>query len=286
MAELATVKKLEKAALLTKLDLFRLAKKESIHIGGDLSCCEIMTAIWTYAMHYDTNNPRWEGRDRFILSKGHAAAVTTFSQVRIGCYSADEVIDEYATDFGRFSMHSCNLRNPYVDVSTGSLGMGLQVASGIAAGLRLKGNNTSRIFTVMGDGECGEGSVYEAARFAANRKLGNIVAFIDCNGMTFDGFTEELAPLGDLRKIFEDFGWNALELEDGHDMNAIADIIDSLPAADSDKPTIVVCHTVKGHGVSFMERAVKWHAGSLSEEDYEKCVDEVKKAYIEKWGEE
>lgn len=285
LADRETVKRLERAALQTKLDLFRLCNQTLIHIGGDLSCCEIMTVVWQYLMRYDVQDPRWEGRDRFILSKGHAAAVTSFSQAAIGCYDKADIYKEYGADFGRFAMHSCNLRNPYVDVSTGSLGMGLQVATGLAAGLRLKGNHTSRIYTVMGDGECAEGSVYEAAELAAAQKMGNIVAFIDRNGMTLDGYTKDLMPLRDLRAKFEAFGWNAYDVKDGNSIEDLLDACEKIPAADSDKPTVFICHTVKGHGVSFMANTVAWHAGSISDELHAQCIEEVTNAYKEKWGE-
>ena len=128
MAEKALVHRMEQAALTTKIRLLDLAHQTLIHIGGDLSVCDMMTAIWQYAIHYDVKNPHWEGRDRFVLSKGHAAAVTSFSQAAIGCYDVGDIYKEYATNFGRFGMHSCNLANPYVDVSTGSLGHGFPVA--------------------------------------------------------------------------------------------------------------------------------------------------------------
>ena len=156
MAEKALVHRMEQAALTTKIRLLDLAHQTLIHIGGDLSVCDMMTAIWQYAMHYDVKDPHWEGRDRFVLSKGHAAAVTSFSQAAIGCYDVGDIYKEYATNFGRFGMHSCNLANPYVDVSTGSLGHGFPVASGMATALKRKGSS-SRVYTVVGDGECGEG---------------------------------------------------------------------------------------------------------------------------------
>ena len=137
MAEQELVRRLEKAALETKLRLLDLCHQTLIHIGGDLSVCDMMTAIWQYAMRYDVKDPHWEGRDRFVLSKGHAAAVTSFSQAAIGCYDVEDIYKEYATDFGRFGMHSCNLANPYVDVSTGSLGHGLPVAGGAKAAAEL-----------------------------------------------------------------------------------------------------------------------------------------------------
>ena len=178
------------------------------------------------------------GRDRFVLSKGHAAAVTSFSQAAIGCYDVGDIYKEYATDFGRFGMHSCNLANPYVDVSTGSLGHGFPVAGGMAAALKRKGSG-SRVFTVVGDGECGEGSIWEAAMFAHQYKLGDLVVFIDRNGMSFDGPTEEFMSLEPFADKWRAFGWNVVTL-DGHDMNAILDAIDALPAPDSDVPTVII----------------------------------------------
>ena len=155
------IKLLEKAALEIRKNLIKLCSIQSIHIGGDLSITDVMTVLWQYQMKYDPENIYDETRDRFILSKGHASAVTSFNQAAIGCFSANDVINEYATDGGRFSMHSCNLVNPYVEVSTGSLGHGFPVACGVAAALRLKKNYKSRVYVIMGDGEQSEGSIWE-----------------------------------------------------------------------------------------------------------------------------
>ena len=282
MADQKVVQKLDRASLETKLRLLDLCHQTLIHIGGDLSVCDMMTAIWQYAIHYDVKNPHWEGRDRFVLSKGHAAAVTSFSQAAIGCYQVEDIYKEHATDFGRFGMHSCNLANPYVDVSTGSLGHGLPVAGGMAVALKRKGSK-SRVYCVVGDGECQEGSIWEAALFARQYKLGNLVVFADRNGLSFDGPTEEYMALEPFADKWKAFGWNVVEI-DGHDMNAIVDAIDALPGADSDQPTIVIGHTVKGHGVSFMENSVTWHAGCVNAEDWKKAKAEVTEAYERKWG--
>lgn len=282
MAEKALVQRMEKAALDTRINLLKLCNQKAIHIGGDMSVCDMMTAIWQYAIHYDVKNPHWEGRDRFILSKGHAAAVTSFSQAAIGCYDVQDIFKEYATDFGRFGMHSCNLANPYVDVSTGSLGHGLPVAGGVAAALKKKGSK-SRIYCVVGDGECGEGSIWEAAMFAHHYKLGNLIVFADRNGMSFDGATEQYMALEPFADKWRAFGWNVVEI-DGHDMNQIIDTIDALPEADNDMPTIVIGKTVKGHGISFMENNPAWHAGMLSDDDLKKAIAELTDAYTRKWG--
>lgn len=284
MAEKDLVQRMEKKSLETKLRLLDLCHQTLIHIGGDLSVCDMMTAIWQYAMRYDVKNPKWAERDRFVLSKGHAAAVTSFSQAAIGCYQMEDIYKEYATDFGRFGMHSCNLANPYVDVSTGSLGHGLPVAGGIAAALKKKGS-PSRVYCVVGDGECQEGSIWEAVMSAHQFKLGNLVVFVDRNGLSFDGPTEEYMALEPFADKWRDFGWNVVEI-DGHDMEKILNAIDALPPVDSDVPTVVIGRTAKGHGVSFMENNPSWHAGSVNEEDWKKAKEELTQAYERKWGAE
>ena len=155
------IKRLEKSALNIRKNLLTLCSQQVIHIGGDLSVADVMTVLWQYKMKYDPKNPKDESRDRFILSKGHAAAVTSFNQAAIGCYRDEDIFQEYASDNGRFAMHSCNLINPHVEASTGSLGHGLPIAGGFAQGLKLKGNKTSRVYVVMGDGEQAEGSIWK-----------------------------------------------------------------------------------------------------------------------------
>ena len=278
MVDTLAVQKLEQASLDIKFELLKLCNKKGIHIGGDFSACDIMTALWQYAINYRVEEPRWEGRDRFVLSKGHAAAVTSFNQAAIGCYTYDEIHQEYATDFGRFGMHSCNLLNVHVEVSTGSLGHGFPISAGIAAALKAKGNKTSRAFTVMGDGEQNEGSIWETAMSAPALKLGNLVAFVDVNGLSFDGVMTEAVDAEPLADKWRAFKWNVLEI-DGHDMTAIVDVIDNLPDPDSDVPTVVVAHTVKGHGVSYMENNAGWHLGQVSGDDYATAVTELQDAF-------
>ncbi len=278
MADKATVERLRAEAKEIRKDLLRLCHQTLIHIGGDLSAADLMTAIWQYAMHYDAANPKWEERDRFVLSKGHASAVTSFEQVRLGCYKKEDVYREYATDFGRFGMHSCNLINPHVEVSSGSLGHGLPVATGIAKALQLRHNTTSRVYVVTGDGELDEGTMWEAFMWAAKEKLGNLVVFCDVNKLQFDGYTNDICPSEPLDKKLEAFNWRVRRIN-GHDMAALVDEIDALPAPDSGIPTVIICDTVKGKGVSFMENQILWHAGMLGDADYEAAVAEVEAAY-------
>ena len=277
------VRDLELSALQIRKNLLKLCTKEVIHIGGDLSIADVMTVLWLYQMKYNPKNPKDETRDRFVLSKGHASAVTSFCQAALGCFSAEDVFNEYAQDGGRFSMHSCNLVNPFVEVSTGSLGHGFPVACGMAAGLKLKGNKTGRVYTVMGDGEQSEGSVWEAAMNAVHYKLGNLVAIVDFNGLEADGTINEVTSLGDIGAKYKAFGWNVIEI-DGNNIEQIKNAFDSLPSVDTDIPTVLVCHTTKGNGVPFMENQVRWHAGKVTQEQYDEAIVLLNKQFTEKWS--
>lgn len=269
---ITSVSGLKIAANNIRKDLLKLCSIQAIHIGGDLSVADVMTVLWQYQMKYDPSDPNAKDRDRFVLSKGHASAVTSFNQAAIGCFAAEDVIKEYATDQGRFSMHSCNLVNPFVEVSTGSLGHGMPVACGMAAALKLHGNKENRVYVVMGDGEQSEGSIWEAAMNAAHQKLGNLVAILDFNRLEADGTIDEVTGLGDIAQKYRDCGWRVREILDGNDIAAIKAEFDALPAADSDVPSIFVCHTLKGCGVSFMENQVRWHAGKITEEQYREAI--------------
>ncbi len=269
-----TIYKLEKQSQKIRLNLLRLCSKEAIHIGGDLSITDVMTVLWLYQMKYDPQNPKWEERDRFVLSKGHASAVTSFVQAELGCFGSDEIMEEYAKDGKRFSMHSCALVNPFVEVSTGSLGHGFPVACGMAAALRLKGNLTSRVYVVMGDGEQSEGSIWEAAMNAVHYKLGNLVAIVDNNCLEADGRIESLTGLGNLAEKYKALGWNVREF-DGHHLPTIVDEFDNLPFASSNVPTVFICHTTKGKGVSEMENNPRWHAGKISVEQFKEFEKQI-----------
>ena len=179
-------------------------------------------------------------------------------------------------------MHSCNLVNPYVEVSTGSLGHGFPIACGIAAALRLKRNNKSRVYVVMGDGEQSEGSIWEAAMNAVHYKLGNLVAIVDFNGLEADGTIDEVTSLGDIAGKYQEFGWNVCEF-DGHSIKQIIQQFDMLPPADTDKPTVFICHTVKGKGVAFMENKLQWHAGQITPEQYKECCFSLEAEFNRKW---
>lgn len=279
---ISDIKELERAAKRIREQLLKLCSMQVIHIGGDLSIADIMTVLWQYQMKYDPQDINAENRDRFILSKGHASAVTSFNQAAIGCFSDEDIFREYAQDDGRFSMHSCRLVNPYVEVSTGSLGHGFPVACGVAAGLRLKGNYSSRVYAVMGDGEQSEGSIWEAAMNAVHCKLGNLIAIVDNNGLEADGSLDDITGLGSIAEKYKAIGWRVEEI-DGNDISAIKACFDALPAADSDCPTCIVAHTIKGKGVPFMENQTRWHAGKITDEQLQECIRALDLAFERKW---
>lgn len=283
MSKQETIKNLEKACLAIRKDILDLATREVMHVGGDLSIADVVTVLWQYRMKYDPKNPQWEGRDRFVLSKGHAAAVVAFNQAAIGCFSRQEVLETYAKDGSRFSMHACNLINPYVEISAGSLGHGFPIACGMAAGLRLKGNKTSRVYVIMGDGEQSEGSIWEGVLNAVFHKLGNLVAIIDNNGLGGDAELTKSTTLGNIADKYRTFGWRVEEF-DGNDVLQIVEHLDNLPAADSDVPILLVCDTVKGKGVSFMENVPKWHCGAITNEQYDELVETLDHEFKQKWG--
>ena len=277
------VKDLENKSLEIKKQLLKLCSMQSIHIGGDLSIVDVMTVLWQHTINYNPNDPRDENRDRFVLSKGHASAVTCFEQAMLGCFSVDDVYREYAQDEGRFSMHACNRTNPFVEVSTGSLGHGLPIACGIAQGLKLKGNNTNRVFVIMGDGEQSEGSIWEAAMNATFLKLGNLVGIIDFNKLQSDGSLLEMTSLGNLSEKYQSFGWRTYSI-DGHDFNEIINVLDSLPEPKSNQPIAIICNTIKGHGIPEMENQAKWHAGKINEEQYLKYSLMLENEFDKKWN--
>jgi len=271
-----TVAELEEKAIELKTKLLTLCGTYAgvVHIGGDLSAADIFTALYQYGLNVDPKDIMMPTRDRFILSKGHAAVCMYITMAIRGFFDFDEIVKTYGQLGSAYGMHPCKVQLPGVECSSGSLGHGLSMAVGMALSARTK-KQTNRVFCLMGDGETCEGSVWEAAQTGSSYKLGNLVALIDRNKQLMSSFSEAgditLEPYADK---WAAFGWNTVVV-DGHNMADLVKAIDNLPAVDSDKPTALVCETIKGHGVSFMEKVIGWHAGSLSEEDMNKAIAEV-----------
>lgn len=253
--------------------LTMITEAGSGHPGGSLSCTDILTALYFGGvMDYDAADPQKVGRDRFILAKGHAAPALYAILAHAGYFPIDELatLRKLGT---RLQGHPDSNLVPGVEVSTGSLGQGLSVAAGLAAGLRLSGE-AGHVFTVLGDGECEEGQVWEAAMFAAHQKLGRLVAIIDNNELQIDGCIHDVCDPGDLGAKFAAFGWDVREV-DGHDIGALIEALSAAKATDGTAPIAVIAHTVKGKGVSFMENQAGWHGKAPSREELDTALADL-----------
>jgi len=241
------------------------------HIGGAFSQHEILVALYYKVMNVDPKRPDWPDRDRFILSKGHGGIGHAVILGDLGYFDPKLLMDFNKTG-SPFGMHLDRLKVPGVDFSTGSLGHGLALGLGAAMGARQVGK-AWHTFVVMSDGECAEGSVWEAAMAASNFKASNLTAIIDRNKFSLDGPTETLMRLEPLDQKFEAFGWKALSI-DGHDFDQILDAIEEA-RAEKERPTVIVASTVKGKGVDFMENSVDWHYRSPSAEQFERALAQL-----------
>lgn len=248
-----------------------LTESASGHPGGSLSAVEILTSLYFSEMKVDPKNPKWEDRDRFILSKGHAAPVLYATLAEKGFFDKSELMTLRKID-SNLQGHPSIKNTPGVDMSTGSLGQGLSVANGMALAAKLD-NKDYRVYILLGDGELEEGQVWEAAMTSAHYKLDNVTAFVDFNGLQIDGPCREVMNVTPVAEKFRAFGWNVLEI-DGHDYDQIFDAIDKAKATKG-MPTIIVAKTVKGKGVSFMENQVGWHGTAPNKEQCEKALQEI-----------
>lgn len=242
----------------------------AVHIGGDLSASDILTVLFEYGMTVDPDDIADPQRDRFVLSKGHAAVCMYIAMAIRGFFSYEGIVESYGQLDSAYGMHPCKVQLPGVECSTGSLGHGLPLAVGMALSARRRGDE-HRVFCLLGDGETGEGSVWEAAMAARSNGLGNLVAFVDRNRQLMTSMAEERVVFEPYPDKWAAFGWNVVHV-DGHDMAALVRAVDELPAPTSDRPTVVIAETVKGKGVDFMERNLAWHAGSLGKADLERAL--------------
>ena len=245
---------------------------QGTHIGSCLSCVEILTVLYFKILRISPKKPWAEDRDRFILSKGHAAAALYATLAQRG-FAPEKILDSYCKDGGKLPGHSTRGCMPGVEVSTGSLGHGLPMGAGMALAGKRDGKNY-RVFILMSDGECDEGSNWEAALFASHHKLDNLTAIIDDNKLQAFGRTNEVLNLEPLAKKWEAFGWQVKEI-DGHNFSQIEKVFSKIPFK-KNKPSLVIAHTVKGKGVSFMENKLEWHYKNLTEELYKSALKELK----------
>ena len=247
------------------------------HPGGSLSICDVLAYLYNGEMSIDASNPHMEDRDRFVLSKGHAAPALYSTHALKGFFPVEDLKTLRKSD-SYLQGHPNMNKIPGVDMSTGSLGQGISAAVGMALGAKLD-KKDFRVYTVLGDGEIEEGEVWEAAMFAANRGLDNLVAVVDYNGLQIDGTVEEVNSPYPIADKFKAFKWNVVEI-DGHDFDAIESALENARATKG-VPTCIVMKTIKGKGVSYMENAVGWHGKAPNTEEYEQAMTELKAALAE-----
>ena len=244
---------------------------KSGHPGGSLSAADIFTYLYFKEMNVKPEQPDWEDRDRFVLSKGHCCPSLYATLALKGFFDWNELTSLCHVG-AMLQGHPDMKGTPGIDMSTGSLGQGISAACGMALAAKLD-NKDYRTYTVLGDGEVEEGQVWEAAMFASHNKLDNLVVIVDQNGLQIDGTVEEVAGIEPLDKKFESFGFEVIKI-DGHDFEQIASALDKAKTVKG-KPTAILAKTIKGKGVSFMENQVGWHGSAPNKEQYEQATAEL-----------
>lgn len=264
---------LENIAKVLRKDIVKMVTESaSGHPGGSLSAVEIVTTLYFNEMNINIEDPKDPNRDRFVLSKGHAAPVLYAALAEKGFFNKEELMK--LRKIGAMLQGHPNMNYiPGVDMSTGSLGQGVSAAVGMALAGKLD-NNSYRVYTILGDGELEEGQVWEAAMCAAHYKLDNLTAFVDYNGLQIDGDIDKVMNPNPIADKFVAFGWNVIYLEDGHNLVKIKEAVE-VGKQVKDKPTMIVCKTIKGKGVSFMENQASWHGSAPSKEQCEMALKEI-----------
>lgn len=243
------------------------------HVGSCFSMADILAVLYGEVLRHRPSEPNWAMRDRLVVSKGHAAAIVYAVLAEIG-YFPKSWLDEYCKNGSRLAGHVTHKQVPGVEFSTGSLGHGLSIGSGLALAAKA-GRHPWRTFVILSDGECDEGSIWEAALFAPHHKLNGLVAVVDYNKIQSFGTTAEVLDLEPFTDKWASFGWNVISV-DGHDHNQLRNAL--APQANTDCPTVVIANTVKGQGVSFMENELLWHYRSPSSDQLKQAISEVEGA--------
>lgn len=264
---------LAKAIRIASLKMTHHAK--SSHVGSCLSIADILAVLYDRILHVDPDRPGWRDRDRFILSKGHASAAL-YSTLALRGFFPMQWLEEYCDDGSFLGGHVTHHDVPGVEVSTGSLGHGLSIACGMALAAK-RDNRSHRIFCLMSDGECNEGSVWEAALFAGHHKLDNLTVIIDYNRMQSLGSTENILDLCPIGSKWESFRWSITRIG-GHLIHSLSETFSMLPF-ETNKPSVIVAWTTKGRGVSFMENKVEWHYRSPNDKQLADAIAEIEGAH-------
>lgn len=266
------VAELKATANIMRQDIVRMVNAAgSGHPGGSLSAADIVAALYFNVMDIDPENPKKADRDKFVLSKGHAAPVLYAALANRGYFAKEELMK--LRKFGAMLQGHPDMKGtPGVDMSTGSLGQGVSTAVGMALANKID-NRSSRVYTLLGDGEINEGLVWEALMSAAHYKLSNLTAILDYNGLQIDGANDVVMGIKPVDKKFASFGWNVIEI-DGHDMEAILAAFEEAKKV-TDKPSVILANTIKGKGVSFMEGDYGWHGQAPNDEQLAKALSDL-----------
>ena len=271
--DLANKKRLSDLATQARvLILNMLAKAGSGHTGGSLSVVEVLTYLYFHKMRHKVEDPTWSGRDRLVLSKGHAAPALYAVLSLCGYFPRAELFKLRRID-GSLQGHPDIRRTAGLDATTGSLGQGLSMANGIALGLRLSGSR-SKVYAILGDGELQEGQVWEAAMSASHYRLRDVVAFVDANGLQIDGPVEQVMSLEPMTDKWEAFGWDVQEI-DGHDFSQIDEAVQRAEGRRDHRPNVIVARTTKGKGVSFMEGKLRYHGVAPTMDELRRAMEEL-----------
>ncbi|MBW3089731.1 transketolase [Bifidobacterium miconisargentati] len=247
------------------------------HVGGSMSVADVLSVLYSNEMKYDPANPQWEERDRLVLSKGHCAPAL-YATLALKGFFPMEWLKTMNKNGTHLPSHADRLLVPGIDMSAGSLGQGGSVAAGMALAFKLdkKPNN---VYLILGDGESQEGQVWEMALFAPQHHLDNLIAFVDYNKLQLDGFCDDICAMGDMAAKFEDFGWFVQNLEDGNDVVAIHEAIETAKTQTTGKPSMIILNTIKGLGWSEIQGKTNSHAPAVSHEQLEEALAELQSHY-------
>lgn len=268
------IKKLEQMAREIRGRVIETSCRAGVpHLGSCLSCVDILVSLYWEILNIDPSDPERPDRDRFILSKGHAAPAL-FQVLALKSFFPEALLYNYGEDGSLFGEHPPAHGVPGIEAATGSLGHGLSIGIGMALASRLHGFK-NKVYVLMSDGECNEGSVWEAAMMAPAHKLEHLTAIIDFNKWQATGRSEEVMALSPLKDKWTSFGWSVYEV-DGHDTGSLISVLKRLPDG-SGKPAAIIAHTVKGKGVSFMENKIEWHGVAPKPAEAQKAIEELQK---------
>jgi len=266
------IEELRKISVELRTDALRMIyRRGQGHPGGALSAAEVIAALYFHHLRIKPEVPDWENRDRFILSKGHASAILYPALAKRGYFPVEE-LDTWGEIGGRIQGHPDRLKTPGIDMSAGCLGHGISIGAGLCLAARIKGLDY-RSYVLLGDGECQSGIIWEGVMLAAKYGLSSLIVILDYNKVQLDGRVDEIMPLEPLREKWASFNWNIMEI-DGHNMEEVLDSLDEA-CRSSDKPTVIIAHTVKGKGVSFMEGKAEWHGKAPSTDELEQAIKEL-----------